>query len=117
MLLSPAASVSQGEPETIAMDEGQASAGARSARTSLLHPWKALVAPPLSPSMQTESERADEPSLPLPPTAGGLRAGVDAVVSRLKLPAHDLRTATADSDAGARLARVGSGLVYRVDAK
>jgi hypothetical protein len=46
-----AASVSQGERETIAMDEDQASAGAQSAPIALLHSRKATVTLPLSRSM------------------------------------------------------------------
>jgi hypothetical protein len=38
-----------------AADEDQASAGARSAPTALLHPWKAAVPLPLSRSMQRDS--------------------------------------------------------------
>jgi hypothetical protein len=39
-------------------DEGQASAGAQSAPTELLHPWEAAVTLPLSSSMQTERRRS-----------------------------------------------------------
>jgi hypothetical protein len=46
------ASVSLLKPETPARDEDQASAGARSAPTALLHPWKAAVTLPLSRSME-----------------------------------------------------------------
>ena len=46
------ASVSACLPETPARDEDQASAGGQSASTALLHPWKAAVTLPLSPSMQ-----------------------------------------------------------------
>jgi hypothetical protein len=35
-----------------ALDEGQASPGAQSARTALLHPWRAAVTLPLSRSMR-----------------------------------------------------------------
>jgi hypothetical protein len=38
-----------------AADEDQASAGARSAPTARLHPWKAAVPLPLSRSMQSNS--------------------------------------------------------------
>jgi hypothetical protein len=38
-----------------AADEDQASAGARSAPTALLHPWKAAVPLPLSRSMQLDT--------------------------------------------------------------
>ena len=41
--------------ETVAWDDDQAPAGARLAPTALLYPWKAAVAPPLSPSMQSSS--------------------------------------------------------------
>jgi hypothetical protein len=46
------ASVSTVDTETSVMNEHQASAGAQSAPTALLHPWTAAVTLPLSPSMQ-----------------------------------------------------------------
>jgi hypothetical protein len=49
------ASVSGGERETPAADEDHASAGAKSARTALPHPWKAAVKLSLSSSMQRSS--------------------------------------------------------------
>jgi hypothetical protein len=42
-------------PPAPASDEGQASAGAESARTALLHPWKTAVTFPLSRSMQLDT--------------------------------------------------------------
>ena len=48
------ASVSGGERETPAADEDHASAGAKSARTALPHPWKATVKLSLSSSMQLD---------------------------------------------------------------
>ncbi len=39
------------------MDEDQASAGAQSAPTALLHPWKAAVTLPRSRSMQLSGGR------------------------------------------------------------
>ena len=52
--------------QTPAADEDQASAGPQFGRTALLHPWKAAVAPPLSPSM-----RLGAPGVP---SRGGRRA-------------------------------------------
>jgi hypothetical protein len=49
-------SVSMVDTEALEMDDDQSSAGSRSAPTSLLHPWKAAVAPPLPRSMQLSSD-------------------------------------------------------------
>jgi hypothetical protein len=49
---APDPSVSAKAEFTPVRDEDQASAGARSAPTALLHPWKAAVTLPLSRSMQ-----------------------------------------------------------------
>jgi hypothetical protein len=46
------ASVSSRSSQAVAADEDQASAGAQSAPTALLHPWKAAVTLPLSRSMR-----------------------------------------------------------------
>jgi len=68
------ASVSGGERETPAADEDHASAGAKSARTALPHPWKATVKLSLSSSMQLSGANGWGPS------TGALLVPVEAVV-------------------------------------
>jgi hypothetical protein len=81
----------------LARDDEQASGGARSAPTSLLHLWKAAVAAPVSPSMPSDSGRraalqgprslcagvddrlavrAGDPSLSAPPATVAASAGL-----------------------------------------
>jgi hypothetical protein len=71
--------------ETPALDEDQASAGAQSDPTALLHSWRAAVTLPLSRSMRGSRRRADSTGVLLCAICGTWTPEFSAIADRARL--------------------------------